>query len=55
MEAKRFNVSIDEIEMIGLIPESVFLDSAMYYLNINHFSYDRLMEKNIMQHLHEKL
>jgi len=55
MEAKRFNVNIEEVEMIGLVPETVFLDSAQYYMNINHFSSDRLLEKNIMQHLHEKM
>lgn len=55
MEAKRFNVGINDVEMIGLIPEIVFLDAAMYYLNINNFSYERLLEKNIQKHLHEKL
>jgi len=55
MEGKRYNVAINEVEMIGLIPEAVFLDSAMYYMNINNFSYERLMENNIQKHLHEKL
>ncbi len=55
MEAKRYNVGINEVEMIGLIPEIAFLDSAMYYLSINNFSYERLLEKNIQKHLHEKL
>lgn len=55
MEARRFNVGINEVEMIGLIPEKVLLESATYYMNINNFSFDRLIEKNILQHLHEKL
>jgi glutamate formiminotransferase len=54
MEAKRFAVSIKEVETIGLIPEIVFLESAMYYMNINNFSYDRLLEKSIQRHLNEK-
>jgi glutamate formiminotransferase len=54
MEAKRFAVGIKEVETIGLIPEIVFLESAMYYMNINNFSYDRLLEKSIQRHLNEK-
>lgn len=55
MEARRFNVTIDEVDMIGLIPEDVLIDSAMYYMNINKFSTDRLMENSIQKHLHEEL
>ncbi len=55
MEAKRYGLTIQEVEMIGLIPERVFLDSAMYYMQINHFSFDRIVEKNIQEHLNEKL
>lgn len=54
MEGKRFAVDIKEVEMIGLIPEIVFLESAMYYMNISNFSYDRLLEKSIQNHLNEK-
>jgi len=55
IEAKKFGVNILEVEMIGLIPEKAFLDSAMYYMNINNFSYERIAEKNIQKHLNEKL
>ncbi len=55
IEAKKFGVNVLEVEMIGLIPEKVFLDSAMYYMNINNFSYERIAEKNIQKHLNEKL
>ncbi|MCP5102404.1 MAG: glutamate formimidoyltransferase [bacterium] len=54
LEARRFAVKIKEVEMIGLIPEIVFLESAMYYMNINNFSYDRLLEKTIQRLLDEK-
>lgn len=54
MEARRFAVDIKYVETIGLIPEMAFLESAMYYMNINHFSYDRLLEKSIERHLKEK-
>ena len=55
MEAKRYGIQIVETEMIGLIPEIVFLESAMYYMNINGFSYENLIEKNIQRHLNEKV
>lgn len=55
MEARRFNTVVSEVEMIGLIPEDVLLDSAMYYMNINNFSTERLMENSIQKHLHEEL
>lgn len=54
LEARRYAVGIKEVEMIGLIPEIVFLESAMYYMNINNFSYDRLLEKSIQRLLGEK-
>lgn len=55
MEGRRFNVNIDNVEMIGLIPERAFFDSALYYMSINQFSYERLLERNILQHLKEEL
>jgi glutamate formiminotransferase len=54
LEANRYAVGIKEVEMIGLIPEIVFLESAMFYMNINNFSLDRLLEKSIMRLLGEK-
>jgi len=55
MEGRRYNIGIVEVEMIGLIPEVVFLDSAMYYMNISHFANERILEKNIQEHLDESL
>jgi len=55
LEARRFGVGVLSVEMIGLIPERAFLDSAMYYMNVNGFSLDRLVEKNVMAHLNEKV
>lgn len=55
LEARRYGAAIQEVEMIGLIPERVFLDSAMYYMQVNHFSLDGIVEKNIQEHLNEKL
>ncbi len=54
LEARRYAIGIKEVEMIGLIPEIVFLESAMYYMNINNFSYDRLLGRSIQRLLGEK-
>ncbi len=55
MEAGRYNVTVNEVEMIGLIPEVVFFDSAKYYMNINRFPAEQLTENAIEKHLHTKL
>lgn len=55
MEGRRYNVGIDDVEMIGLVPEIVFFDSAMYYMNLKTFSFERLLERNIQEHLNEEL
>jgi glutamate formiminotransferase / 5-formyltetrahydrofolate cyclo-ligase len=55
MESRHYNVNVENVEMIGLVPENVFIDSAMYYLNIRDFSFERILEKNIQTHLNQKL
>ncbi len=55
MEARRFGVSITRVEMIGLIPEVAFIESAFYYMNVQGFSFDHLLEQNIQKHLAEKV
>jgi glutamate formiminotransferase len=55
MEGRRYGVSIRKVEMIGLIPEIVFVESALYYMGVHEFSHDRILERNIQQHLDEKL
>jgi len=54
-ESRRFGLTIMEVEMIGLIPEKAFLDSAMFYMNINDFSLNNILETNIQSHLNEKM
>jgi glutamate formiminotransferase len=54
-EGKRYGVNIVKVEMIGLIPEIVFLESALYYMQIQEFSFDRLLENSIQKHLGEKI
>lgn len=48
-EAKRFGVSIVNSEVIGLIPRDSLIDSALYYLQIDNFSMDQILENRIME------
>jgi glutamate formiminotransferase len=54
LEARRFAVAVRKVEMIGLIPENAFIESALYYMGIRDFSLDRLLENKIQTHLDEK-
>jgi len=55
IEGSRYGVSVQNAEMIGLIPESAFIDAARYYLKANDFTLDQLLERNIQKHLHQEL
>jgi len=55
METRRYGVSIANVEMIGLIPEVAFIESALYYMNIHQFPINRLLERAVQQHLSERL
>ena len=54
-EARRFAVAVRKVEMIGLIPEIVFIESAFYYLGIQDFSFDKILERKIQTQLDEKI
>lgn len=54
VEGLRYGVQIQNVEMIGLIPEVVFIDAAKYYLKVSDFSNDRLLERNIQFHLRQQ-
>ncbi len=54
IESARFGVDIRRVEMIGLIPESVLITAAEYYMRIHGFDHQNLLERNIMAHLHER-
>ena len=46
-EAKRYGCDIEESEVIGLIPEKALIDSAIYYLRINGFKKEQLLENKM--------
>jgi glutamate formiminotransferase len=53
LEARRFSVDVRKVEMIGLIPENVFIESALYYMGIQDFSLGKLLERKIQTDLDE--
>ena len=54
IEGARFGVDIRRVEIIGLIPEIVLIEAAEYYLRIQGFEHDQLLERNIQSHLSEE-
>ena len=53
-EARRFGVTVRKVEMIGLVPETAFIESAFYYLGIQDFSFDKILERKIQTDLDEQ-
>ena len=48
-EARRYGVSIVGSEIIGLVPMAALIDTAEYYLGIENFSRDQVLESRIME------
>lgn len=49
MEAKRYGVQVVGAEVIGLVPMEALADSAAYYLGIENFSMDQVLETRLME------
>ncbi len=49
MEANRYGVSIIGAEVIGLLPMQALTDVAEYYLGLEHFSINQVLETNLME------
>jgi len=49
IEAKRYGVSVVGSELIGLSPMEALIDSAVYYLQIEDFSIDQVLESRMME------
>jgi glutamate formiminotransferase len=43
-EAARYAVSIRESEIVGLVPEQALIDAARYYLQLDRFNEDQILE-----------
>jgi glutamate formiminotransferase/formiminotetrahydrofolate cyclodeaminase len=46
-EAARYGVSVEESEVVGLVPEDALLDAAEFYLQLNRFSRDQILERKL--------
>lgn len=49
MEAKRYGVPVVGSEIVGLVPLSALVQSLEYYLQIENFSEDQILEKRIWE------
>ncbi len=49
MEAKRYGVNVVGTEIIGLLPMEAMIDTAVYYLGVENFSMDQILETRIME------
>ncbi len=49
IEARRYGVNIIGSEIIGMIPMEALIDTAVYYLGVENFSMDQVLEKRIME------
>ena len=48
IEARRYGVSIVGSEIIGLVPMEALIDTASYYLGLENFSMQQVLEARIM-------
>lgn len=49
IEARRYGVTIVGSEIIGLVPMEALIDTAAYYLGLEDFSMDQVLEARIME------
>ena len=49
VEARRYGVSIVGSEIIGLVPMEALIDAASYYLGLENFSMQQVLEARIME------
>ena len=49
IEARRYGVTIVGSEIIGLVPMEALIDTASYYLGLENFSMQQVLEARIME------
>ena len=49
IEARRYGVNVAGSEIIGLVPMAALVDSAVYYLGVEDFSMDQVLESRLME------
>lgn len=48
-EAARYGVAVVGTELIGLAPMAALIDSAVYYMGLEDFSYEQVLETHLME------
>ena len=46
-EAQRYGVTIKESEIVGLVPEKALIDTATFYLQLNRFNENQILEYHL--------
>ncbi len=49
MEARRYGVNVLGSEVVGLVPMEALVDTAAYYLGLENFSLDKVLETGLME------
>jgi glutamate formiminotransferase len=49
IEAKRSGVNIVGSEIVGLVPMGAMVDTAAYYMGLENFSAEQVLEARIME------
>jgi glutamate formiminotransferase len=49
MEARRYGVNVVGSEVVGLVPMAALIDTAVYYMGIENFSMEQVLEARIME------
>lgn len=49
IEARRYGVNVVGSEIIGLLPMEALIDTAVYYLGVENFSMDQVLESRMME------
>lgn len=49
VEARRYGVPVVGSEIIGLVPMEALIDTASYYLGLENFSMNQVLETRIME------
>ncbi|WP_455539432.1 glutamate formimidoyltransferase [Terrisporobacter sp.] len=49
MEARRYGLNVMGSEIVGLCPMEALIDTAVYYLGLENFSMDKVLESSLME------
>ena len=49
VEAKRYGVSVIGSEIVGLVPMTALVESAAYYMGLEDFSINKVLEAKMLE------